>query len=161
MRKQILQLAVRRIEVLDKHVQRSRNGVTAHQILQLAVRFIANQDKHVSEHREVTVYQKHQLAAGSIEVLDNTCLNRKRGQNKPESIICDPMHTIPLGCGIHQSSTFAGDLTILTPSEVSRPAVAQQISVYHDTGHHMTQQVELANKRCPLQQIVVYQNRKR
>ena len=127
--------------------QRPRDEVTAHQILQLAVRFIANQDKHVSEHREVTENQKLQLAAGFIEVLDNTCLNRERGQNKQESIICDPMLTAPLGSEIHQSFTSVVNLTVLTASEVSRPAVAQQNVVYHYTGHHMTQQVELANMR--------------
>ena len=71
----------------------------------------------MSEHREVNVYQKLQLAAGFIEVLDNTCLNKERGQSKPESIICDPMLTAPLGCGIYQSFTLVVDLTVLQSCE--------------------------------------------
>ena len=77
---------------------------------------------------------------------DNTCLNRERGQSTPESVNY-PVLAAPLGCEVPQSFTLVVSLTVLTPSEVFSPAVPQQYVVYHDPGHHVTQQVELANVR--------------
>ena len=102
----------------------------------------------MSEQREVTENQILQLTVRFTEILGSTCLNRKRGQSTPESVNCDPVLTAPLGCAVPQSFTLVVNLTVLTSSEVFRPAVAQQYGVvYHDPGHHMTQQVELANVR--------------
>ena len=104
-----------------------------HQLLQFAVRFIAVLGKHVSEQREVTVYQILQLTELFIEILGNTCLNRKRGQSTPASVNCDPVLTAPLGMRFQPHC--------LDPMRSSGLLVVQH------SGNHITQHVEPANVR--------------